>query len=500
MGARSADAAAGPIASLLSASCAIASAQNKAALLDALAASMASWNVDAATLSRAHGGPEPYMEVVAAWDRLGPPAIPVGYRSPLPASASIDQLEPGRPLIQGEVGDHGGLDEHSKRTVEALGARSLLVFPLAQQGELLGLLSIFYRTPQAITPEQAQVCAVLAQSVSIALVNMESRTQLAERFKQLTALYRVGKAISEMADMDALIKTAADLLVSEIGYLNCWIGLVDEEAHGLRQHALTGLGAYPGRPPNFHSLDDHSVTAVAALHYGQLVVYDDIQQRAEEEGWGDVARSSGIRCAAYAQLRGEGKIIGVLAIGSTSERISTDELSLLGGFGNLLASTILRVRMSGELERQLSALEEAYARQARLLETVRALSTPVIPVHDGILVLPLVGMIDTPRSAQVMESLLGAIQRDRASFVIIDVTGVPAVDTAVADHLLRSARATALLGARCVLVGVSPAVAQTLVALGVDLGALETRSNLQAGISYALGQLDRGGSGLGARS
>jgi rsbT co-antagonist protein RsbR len=137
--------------------------------------------------------------------------------------------------------------------------------------------------------------------------------------------------------------------------------------------------------------------------------------------------------------------------------------------------------------RQVAALEEAYASQARLLETVRELSTPVIPVHDGVLVLPLVGTIDSVRSAQVMESLLNAIQKDRASFVIIDITGVPTVDTGVANHLLRSTRAAALLGARCVLVGVSPAVAQTLVQLGVDFGDLVTRSDLQAGIAYALG-------------
>jgi rsbT co-antagonist protein RsbR len=87
---------------------------------------------------------------------------------------------------------------------------------------------------------------------------------------------------------------------------------------------------------------------------------------------------------------------------------------------------------------------------------------------------------------------VNAIQKERASVVIIDITGVPTVDTGVANHLIRSTRAAALLGAMCVLVGVAPAVAQTLVQLGVDLGGLVTRSDLQAGIAYALDRLGRG--------
>jgi rsbT co-antagonist protein RsbR len=137
------------------------------------------------------------------------------------------------------------------------------------------------------------------------------------------------------------------------------------------------------------------------------------------------------------------------------------------------------------------ALREISSQQQQLLDVIREISTPVIPVHDEILVLPLVGTIDSARSARIMETLLTGVQENAAEVVIIDITGVPIVDTAVANHLIQATRAATLLGAHCVLVGVSAEVAQTLVQLGVNLSTLITRSNLQAGISYALARQGR---------
>ncbi len=119
-------------------------------------------------------------------------------------------------------------------------------------------------------------------------------------------------------------------------------------------------------------------------------------------------------------------------------------------------------------------------------QALRELSTPIVPVLEGVLVLPLVGSIDTGRAQQVMETLLDAVGGHQAEVVIIDVTGVPVVDTGVANHLLQVTRAAALLGAECVLVGISPDVAQTIVSLGVDLSGITTKADLQAGIEHAL--------------
>jgi rsbT co-antagonist protein RsbR len=136
-------------------------------------------------------------------------------------------------------------------------------------------------------------------------------------------------------------------------------------------------------------------------------------------------------------------------------------------------------------------LREINTHQEQLLNMIREISSPVIPVHDEVLVLPLVGTIDSARSSRIMETLLTGVQEHAAEVVIIDITGVPIVDTAVANHLIQATRAATLLGAHCVLVGVSAEVAQTLVQLGVNLSTLVTCSNLQAGITYALARQGR---------
>lgn len=146
------------------------------------------------------------------------------------------------------------------------------------------------------------------------------------------------------------------------------------------------------------------------------------------------------------------------------------------------------------------ALRETVERQQRLIDMIREISTPVIPVHDEVLVLPLIGTIDSQRSAQVMESLLTAVQEYSADVVIIDITGVPIVDTSVANHLIQSTQAATLLGAHCILVGISAEVAQTLVQLGVNLNSLVTRGNLQDGIAYALARQGRAITDLPARN
>lgn len=118
--------------------------------------------------------------------------------------------------------------------------------------------------------------------------------------------------------------------------------------------------------------------------------------------------------------------------------------------------------------------------------TLRQLSTPLIPISDTIVVMPLIGNIDAARAQQMIETLLTGVVAQQADTAILDITGVPLVDTQVADALLRAARSVGLVGARVILTGVRPEVAQTLVGLGADLGGIVSQSSLQAGIAHAL--------------
>lgn len=136
-----------------------------------------------------------------------------------------------------------------------------------------------------------------------------------------------------------------------------------------------------------------------------------------------------------------------------------------------------------ETEKEREELLIVYEQQQHAL---RELSTPLIPLSDEVLVLPLVGTIETLRAQQILETLLEGVSAHRVRTVIIDITGVLVVDTQVANVLLRAAQATRLLGAETILTGIRPEVAQTLVQLGADLSGLVTRSTLQSGITYAL--------------
>lgn len=118
-------------------------------------------------------------------------------------------------------------------------------------------------------------------------------------------------------------------------------------------------------------------------------------------------------------------------------------------------------------------------------EAIRELSTPVLQVRQRLLILPIIGVIDPQRARQLTEQLLHGIRSNRAKVVVIDITGVAAMDSNVANHLVLTVEASRLLGATVIVTGLSPEIAQTLVNIGVDLGKMKTVGDLQGGIEEA---------------
>lgn len=204
---------------------------------------------------------------------------------------------------------------------------------------------------------------------------------------------------------------------------------------------------------------------------------------------------------AYAQNR--------LRVGAVHERLGVPPRWYIGAFSLYLrlVHEHLRREKADELEvhADLVAVEkimhfdaslalDAYiARhldaQKRQQAAIRELSTPVIRIYDRVLLLPLVGTIDSLRAQQVMESALMRIGEEQAKVLLLDIAGVAVVDTQVADYLLKTTAAVRLLGARTILTGISPQVARTIVELGVDLSALSTRNTLADGLELALSLL-----------
>jgi rsbT co-antagonist protein RsbR len=146
--------------------------------------------------------------------------------------------------------------------------------------------------------------------------------------------------------------------------------------------------------------------------------------------------------------------------------------------------------MDGFMDAVLSIIGSAYLakKESTILahqDAIRELSTPVLPVRDGLLILPLVGVVDTHRAYQLTQSLLEAIRRGRTKVVVIDITGVPSVDSKVANHFIQTVDAAKLMGADVIMTGLSPAIAKALVTLGVDLSKLSTVGDLQGGLVEA---------------
>jgi anti-anti-sigma regulatory factor len=139
-----------------------------------------------------------------------------------------------------------------------------------------------------------------------------------------------------------------------------------------------------------------------------------------------------------------------------------------------------------ELDRQQQRILQQAKELVATAETIeeqraaiRQLSTPILEIRTGVLVLPIIGVVDTSRGEAIMANLLGAIVRKRTKWAIIDITGVEFADTRTADHLMRVIRAAALLGTTCILSGIRPDLARTMVNLGVDLDEISTRRTLE---------------------
>jgi rsbT co-antagonist protein RsbR len=132
-----------------------------------------------------------------------------------------------------------------------------------------------------------------------------------------------------------------------------------------------------------------------------------------------------------------------------------------------------------------AARERIIADQAA---SMMELSTPVVRLWDGIIAVPLVGTLDSARTQVVMEKLLESLVATGADHAVLDITGVPTVDTEVAQHLLKTVNAARLLGAECIVSGIRPQVAQTIVSLGIEFGDIATKATLADALAYALGR------------
>ncbi|MFE1249475.1 STAS domain-containing protein [Streptomyces sp. NPDC058735] len=241
-----------------------------------------------------------------------------------------------------------------------------------------------------------------------------------------------------------------------------------------------------------------SVSRDEALEAGKVVV-DALAQVADS---GHVEDPD---AAGFSGVREQLALMGAARsrAGLSTTQVSTELAALRPPVENLLAadleqapsehlrasSTALTVLMGTlRLVAMQAALSEWQALSDRQRLQLMEVATPVIRLWDGIVAVPLIGTLDSARSQVVMETLLNAVVDQHARFAILDITGVPTVDSLVAQHLMKTVAAARLMGAECIVSGIRPAIAQTMVHLGLDLDVI-TRASLSDALGYALHRL-----------
>jgi rsbT co-antagonist protein RsbR len=187
-------------------------------------------------------------------------------------------------------------------------------------------------------------------------------------------------------------------------------------------------------------------------------------------------------------------VLSSIAAGEFDLRIKSDVEDDLTGIEqaiNLLIDDLTHelkksIIMKDELEEKLKKIQEQQKTILQQQEDLMELSSPVSKVWENILILPVIGTLDSQRTQIMMENLLQKIVSTGCTIAILDITGVPTVDTQVANHLLKTVTAARLMGAECIVSGISPAIAQTIVHLGINLSNILTKATLQDAMIYAL--------------
>jgi len=189
-------------------------------------------------------------------------------------------------------------------------------------------------------------------------------------------------------------------------------------------------------------------------------------------------------------------ILSSVAAGDMNARISSeieDDFTGIESAIDLLIDDLTdeltnREKIQRDLQEKLEKIQEQQKTIVQQQEDLMELSSPVTKVWDNILILPVIGTLDSQRTQIMMENLLNKIVSTGCTISILDITGVLTVDTQVANHLLKTVTAARLLGAECIISGISPAIAQTIVHLGIDLKSIRTKATLQDAMIYAMSQ------------
>lgn len=385
----------------------------------------------------------------------------------------------------------GATDFLRQQGIERIGraSTSWLGVPMLAADHLVGVIAVQNYEEEGVYDEgHMRILTAIARQAAVAIQNARYLGEIERRLTELATLEEVGRVISGALNLDELLERIYLQVSRLMDTTNFYIALYDPQRDEVSFPLAVEQGErQPWRPRRTgQGLTEHVLqSGRPVLIQSDLVGY--LQARGIEAIGAEARSWLGV------PMRIGEQVIGIIAVQSYSDetRYGEEDRDILDNIARQAAVAIQNARTVAEMRQLNEHLQRTLGTQEQLLQTIRELSTPVVPLLEGVILLPLVGHIDSNRARQILDVLLTGVQQHRSRVAIVDITGVPLVDTAVAQALLEAAHAVRLLGAEPLLVGIMPEVAQTMVGLGIDLTALATRADLQSGLEYAVERLRR---------
>jgi len=360
--------------------------------------------------------------------------------------------------------------------------KSWLGVPMVVRGESIGVIAAQSWEAGVFDEHHQQVLEMIAHQAAAALSGARLYQEAQHRVAQLSALQQVGLKLAATTDLTETLNAVVDSTMELFRPNEILIFLY--EAHTDTFTLGTGLNE-AGERGLFAPMPRKEGLSATVARTRQLMVIEDAPHHPLYAQSPQQVR--GLYSVVSAPLLRAGEALGVLNVSYYDpHHFTPDELRLLQALADQAAVAVSNARLFQQMQSVMRELQDTTATQSELLELVQDLSTPVVPLLRGVLLMPVVGSVDSARGAQILERLLQMVEQQNAQVVLVDITGVPVVDTGVAQILLQSVQAVRFLGGEAVLVGIRPEVAQTLVSLGVNLAGITTRADLQSGVAYAM--------------
>jgi rsbT co-antagonist protein RsbR len=380
----------------------------------------------------------------------------------------------------------------------------------------VGVLIFSWSAPHQCSPQEQKIYNALTGLGSSAVESRRLLGQTESALARTDTLYNISRNLNAALDEEALLQVLARPAV-QAGASEADLYYIEAGDSGeLEWMEKIAAWQREGEPKTPVGTRYHMPEYPFTLRY--IEKPDELQcvaNIATDERLGDHLKNLmarlGTKSMVTLPLAQAGRLVGLVIIQwNELHEFGTQEVETYTDLTNMAASAVVSRRLVSSLENMVAErtadlehmLEETARLQQEIIEAqqqaIRELSTPIIPVMNapdgagGIIIMPLVGSIDSTRARDITRALLAGIRAHRATVVIMDITGVPLVDSGVAAYLNKTIQAAQLKGARTIITGISEAVAETIVDLGIDWSRVETLSDLRTGLLAALDSLGIG--------